>query len=66
MLGRGASVSNVNNILTVDEVAAALARIPKDIRTPVTFDECDRIPDEAQKAIRHRIEKQKSPALADS
>ena len=59
MLGRESSLFNVKNILTVDEVAAALTSIPKDIRTPVIFDEFNRIPTEAQKAILQRIEKER-------
>jgi len=59
MLGRNATVFNVNDHLTVDEVATALASIPKDIRAPVIFDEFNHIPSEAQKAILQRIEKER-------
>lgn len=59
MLGREAIVFNCNDIMTPDDVAAALAKIPKDTRAPLIFDEFNRIATKVQKEIVARIEKER-------
>lgn len=59
MLGREATVFNCSDTTTPDEVAAALVKIPKDTRTPLIFDEFNRMPTKLQKETMDRIQKER-------
>ena len=59
MLGREPTVFNSSDQMTPDDVAAALASVPENVRAPLIFDEFNRIPTGVQKEILSRIQKER-------
>ena len=59
MTGREPIIVACKDTLTPDDVVSALSNVPKDARTPLIFDEFNRIPTKVQKAIMLRIEKER-------